>query len=278
MRRMFAVRRADAVTGWLILLVVLLSLLIVYLIVHQGRHPPVGIGQRAQLHAIEAALELFNSEFDGYPPSDANDMTGRPYCGAMKLAEAMMGRDSTGFHRDSAFRADGLNPNTLTPLYTLNTLRARRGPFLATESARVFSLVDIYGRGKTGPFPENMLVLCDTYVHKRPNGKKVGMPILYYRADATGTRHDSNSPDDPQNIYDYRDNLALINLGVPGDPNAVHPLAHPKRFYLNTRNHMTIGAPRPYRDDSYILLSAGYDGLYGTADDIFNFEWKYRER
>jgi hypothetical protein len=36
--------------------------------------------------------------------------------------------------------------------------------------------------------------------------------------------------------------------------------------------------PRPYRRDSYILISAGYDGLYGTADDVLNFEWKDRER
>ena len=35
--------------------------------------------------------------------------------------------------------------------------------------------------------------------------------------------------------------------------------------------------PRPYRADSYILISAGYDGLYGTRDDICNFDWKYRE-
>jgi len=30
--------------------------------------------------------------------------------------------------------------------------------------------------------------------------------------------------------------------------------------------------PRPYRSDSFILLSAGPDGLYGTGDDVFNFD------
>ena len=104
------------------------------------------------------------------------------------------------------------------------------------------------------------------------------MPILYYRAKFSGTTHDANNPDDPQNIYDYRDNLSLINLGVPGDPNAVHPLANPKRFYLNTRNDKIRDTSRPYRSDSYILISAGYDGLYGTRDDICNFDWNYRER
>ena len=43
-------------------------------------------------------------------------------------------------------------------------------------------------------------------------------------------------------------------------------------FYANTRNpniHITGG--RPLRPNSYILISAGYDGEYGTRDDIFNF-------
>ena len=278
MTRAILLRRSGRIGGWLLLLLALLAVLILLWPWHGSNGYARLVRQKAQLHSLDAALELFNNEHRGYPPSDANDVTGTPYCGAMKLAEAVMGQDSMGFHRDSVFRADGLNPGTFAPLYTRDTLRARLGPFLANESARVFSLVDIYGSGKTGPFPENALVLCDTFVHKRPSGKKVGMPILYYRADLSGTRHDPDNPDDVNNIYDYRDNLALISLGVPGDPNVVHPLANPKRFYLNTRNHMISDASRPYRDDSYILLSAGYDGLYGTADDIFNFEWKYRER
>jgi hypothetical protein len=148
---------------------------------------------------------------------------------------------------------------------------------LPIENANLYGLADIYGTGKTGPFPENVFVLCEAHVRKLPNGKKIGMPILYYRADSSGTAHDPNNPDDSRNIYDYRDNLALISLGVPRDPNVVHPLADPKRFYLNTRNTQ-VSVPTPYRRDSYILISAGYDGLYGTADDICNFQWKYRER
>ncbi len=87
---------------------------------------------------------------------------------------------------------------------------------------------------------------------------------------------DPNDPNNPANIYNYRDNFAILRLGVPGAPNAVHPLADPKRFYLNTQNE-NITQSRPYREDSYILISAGKDGLYGTVDDVCNFEWKYRE-
>jgi hypothetical protein len=106
----------------------------------------------------------------------------------------------------------------------------------------------------------------------------MGMPILYYRADTSATLDDVNDPDNPQNIYDYRDNHALINLGVPGKPGRTHPLAGPKRFYLSTQNDLVSGTSRPYRADSCILISADRDGLYGTADDICNFAWRYRER
>ncbi|MHC4570422.1 MAG: hypothetical protein ACYTE3_32315, partial [Planctomycetota bacterium] len=50
-----------------------------------------------------------------------------------------------------------------------------------------------------------------------------------------------------------------------------------KRFYMNTRNEKVLTAFRPYRADSYILISAGWDGEYGTPDDVCNYEWKYLE-
>ena len=49
------------------------------------------------------------------------------------------------------------------------------------------------------------------------------------------------------------------------DPNG------PIRFYEMTRNENITSTVRPVRADSYILQSAGYDGDYGTPDDIFNF-------
>jgi len=224
---------------------------------------------------VDGAILTFNNEFGRYPPSAAFDDANLPYCGAMKLAEALAGQDLCGFHPSSRFRLDGSCPDAGELLYTAETLGERRGPFLS-EPDRVHRLVDVYGRGNTGPFAEGVYVLCDVYERKRPGGKKTGMPILYYRADPNGAAHDVNDPDNPANIYDYRDNQALIDLGVPGKPGRVHPLADPRRFYLNTLSHKST-VPRPYCADSYILISAGRDGLYGTKDDICNFDWTYRE-
>ena len=66
------------------------------------------VKQKAQFHSIDAALELFNSEFDGYPDSGALDPDAMQYCGAMKLCEAIISRDLMGFHPDSIFRSNGL--------------------------------------------------------------------------------------------------------------------------------------------------------------------------
>ncbi len=245
------------------------------------------VKQLAQFNSIQSAIELFSNENDGYPPSGALDGAGQPYCGAMKLCEAMMGRDLLGFHPDSVFRADGLDAAGSRDIYrpTPDNLRARMGTLLQFENANAYRLgIDIFGAGQTAPFLESAFVLCDVYTRDMRTGKKTGMPILYYKAEASNYLHDPNTAPTPQdsmgNIYNYWDNHALVNLGKPWEEAGkvtTHSLAEPARFYRNTRNNQITTVRRPYRTDSYILLSAGYDGEYGTADDICNFEWKYRE-
>jgi prepilin-type N-terminal cleavage/methylation domain-containing protein len=246
------------------------------------------VRQMAQFNSIQAAIELFNSEQDGYPPSGALDGIGQPYCGAMKLCEAMMGRDLLGFHPDSVFRADGMDATGTRQVYpippSIDNLRARLGPLLQLDNANAYRLVDIYGTGNTTPFQENIFVLCDVYTRNMRTGKRMGMPILYYKADTSNYLHDPNQPMDAMNsggnIYNYWDNQTLVALGKPWEQagsTSQHSLSNPIRFYRNTRNTDVTTVRRPYRTDSYILISAGFDGEYGTADDICNFEWKYRE-
>jgi len=244
------------------------------------------VKQMAQFNSMQSAIELFNNEHDGYPPSGALDGAGQPYGGAMKLCEAMMGRDLLGFHPDSAFRADGMDAAGIRQVYlpTEDNLRTRIGPFLQFENANAYRLVDIYGSGQTAPFQENLFVLCDVYTRQMRTGMKMGMPVLYYKAETSNNLHDPNSLptplDNKGNIYNYWDNQALIGLGRPWEEagkSSPHSLREPARFYRNTRNDKITTLRRPYRTDTYILISAGYDGEYGTADDICNFEWKYRE-
>jgi len=244
------------------------------------------VKQKTQLHGIQQSIELFYNENDGYPPSGALDGNGQSYCGAMKLCEAMMGRDLLGFHPNSAFRADGMDLAGLRDLYTPDpdNIKARMGPFLQLDNANAYRLVDIYGSGHTEPFNEILFVLCDEYTRQMRTGMKTGMPILYYKAETSNNLHDPNSLPTPMdnkgNIYNYWDNQVLVGLGKPWEEAGkatTHSLSNPARFYRNTRNDKITTVRRPYRSDSFILLSAGYDGEYGTADDVCNYDWNYSE-
>jgi hypothetical protein len=234
----------------------------------------VKVKQRAQFNCVQSALELFNDENNGYPPSEALDPTGQPYCGAMKLCEAMRGQDFKGFNKESVFRSDGMNESGIDKLYgkdVLYVLNVRMPPLLHNENVNAYHLNEIYKDVRS--FEGNKYVLCDTYLKKRHSGKRTGMPILYYKANTSNTEHDVNNPDNPKNIYNYKDNHALLSLGVPGKPNKKHPLfVNPKIFYEMTKDRNVTVKSKPVREDSYILISAGKDGLYGTADDISNFQ------
>jgi hypothetical protein len=67
-------------------------------------------------------------------------------------------------------------------------------------------------------------------------------------------------------------------LRFDGDTKGTPPEPEGRRFYWNIRNEKVSTISRPYRADSYILISAGWDGEYGTADDICNFDWSFRDR
>lgn len=244
--------------------------------------------QLVQLQKIDTTLDLFKSEFDYYPPSGALDENGKPYCGAMKLSEAMMGWDLMGYHPYSVFRSDGRDSNG-NMLYLKSdavsgeayhdNLKVRRDPF--PLEANAYTLADLYGEGNTGSFNPNNYVLCEVWGKVTHIGtlKKIGMPLLYYKADTSKTAHDVNDPNNPENIYDYRDNHALLALGVPGKPGQKHPLYEdPKILYEIARNDKIAGPSVPKRADTFILLSAGHDGLYGTEDDIANFEFRLKPK
>ena len=274
------------------IIVILIGLLVPAL--NKVKQYATNVKQKAQFHSIETAVELFDSQFGGYPDStfSAPGVTGPlDYCGAEKLSEAMMGRDLMGFHPDSIFRSDRTNGLTLA-LYTPMTLAARPGAFLPLENANAVPLGQLYQN--PAPFDPCDFVLCDVYnrVTNRLTGKKVGMPVLYYKANTSRQSHDLQNPNNPDNIYDWKDSAELLRLGMPfdsasrphrllsfpGDATGAPAEPEGKRFYWNIRNERVSAISRPYRADSYILISAGWDGEYGTADDICNFDWSFRDR
>ena len=253
--------------------------------------------QRAQLTAIDLALIAFKADYGDYPPSDwpDSDPPRNDYCGAQKLAEALLGWDLLGFHPDSEWQADGKTKSGSKEIYRRNldptndpddrkNLDERRGPYLELGTASAFRLGVSAPSKRDGWFDDptplwpDTYVICDVFGIKKitlAKGEtvKAGAPILYYRADTSKKTIDTGGT--RERIYDVRDNLPLVYLKSVEDKKD-HPLMDNTGtysfFYEEYITDPKITAMNwPYRPDSYILISAGADGLYGTSDDICNF-------
>lgn len=246
---------------------------------------------QTQLEAIAKGLEMFrNDHKDQYPDSrpladwvsGVPNTTGNgPLYGAHWLARAMVGYDLQGVDVD--FRQlDG-------PAISHNELQSaeRLKPYITLESAKVVPDSDVPGASGTGINPTGRYVMLEDY----------GFPILYYRANPTGKallarRADVNPPNTPPAIYYQEDNElftgsnSLSSWQFKGLPHRIKNFGNlsnvdqPDTFLNYFHNHDVHKATEsggtavitPYNAETFILLSAGEDGVYGTRDDVKNFK------
>ncbi|KKL62165.1 hypothetical protein LCGC14_2187920 [marine sediment metagenome] len=127
------------------------------------------------------------------------------------------------------------------------------------------------------------------------NGEKVkvGTPILYYKAN----RNSKSFRVDPAIVphrrwmYNYEDNDTITRLGTVDDPTVQHKFASDYTapapdgrtgdeifydFITNPRQVTKAGGTtfyKPFNASEYILISAGWDGIFGTKDDLTNFNY-----
>ena len=244
---------------------------------------------------------------DNLQPGDPMTNNGNyDYCGVQKLSEAMVGYDLFGVHPKTKFQNDGKWDSgsgrdveyVTDPDPTVGNLNQRKGPYIEVEKAGAVRLDDLYGSPNPGGLKGDTYVLTDTF--KRFNSKyqtallnktpslqtdgKVGTPILYYKARPNYVYFETGAYD--KRIFDHQDNQKLIDAGVPWNTSLEHdlqtgatsPKPGPDYFYDNeyiVNKNLTSPISSdalPYNKDSFILISAGKDGLYGTDDDIFNFD------
>ena len=233
------------------------------------------------------------------------------YCGAQKLSEALLGWDLMGFHPNTGWRADGYDASvgnaSYDPLRTRftngqpTTLLERKGPYLELAKASAFRLYRDLFNNNDSSIPATF-VLCDVYRVRKltdPNTGKtitVGSPILYYKANTANKTIDMTVTI-TNRTYNYNNNWPItssLKLTTNGPGGLKHPFDSPSSgteypvFYSDkaTYDATTYGGSgigygirdtkvpsvvRPYNPDTYILISAGPDGYYGTADDIHNY-------
>lgn len=266
--------------------------------------------QKAQFKMLSEGLEAWCSNNDNqYPDSNreppAPGQKGFTY-GAHKLCEALVGRDLMGFDPQSSWNAshDERKDNIYNPNESFET-GERVSRYLDLDRIDTVQLGQLYegfpwltGGSSDLPYPGNLLpngtasgegkwkpcyVFADSFRRAKYilNGRTIitGTPILYYKADDRRKiwNHDSIQS---QQIFQYYDNTGIIELPKVDDLNVRHPFdvdnkdtggpSNPDTFYEALTNPRAPSS-EPYNRNSFILLSAGYDGLYGTKDDIWNF-------
>jgi prepilin-type N-terminal cleavage/methylation domain-containing protein len=230
--------------------------------------------------------------------------------GAHRLAMAMVGLDQLGcpvktgprsFNNESA-APDSIKGwyYTIDGSFTASTVDAaskvyypgdanwgdpdkkttRRSPYIDPKGFNIVKDNSINNGGS------GAIVLTDRYDKKADQAISTSSPyeqhsiILYYAANDRGkylwraTGDPANNDDvDPKNIYYHQDNKNILSSSATQfkndytltnfykfieDPNA--------QIGTSTITHM------PKNPDSFLLISRGWDGVYGTDDDVTN--WK----
>lgn len=222
-----------------------------------------------------------------------------PYQGAHLLVDALVGRDLLGY--------DPKAPKSVTDPYDrwLDT-NDRRQPYIPKDGVDLTSTLkppeDAAGQVPNtgcGPQPthepDKLLV--------RVFRDKFGWPILYYRANPVANQNTPiiQTTDIAPHVYhgdgvfDGKDNEVFTSYTVPPSPHKIkdanvifddtaanyevvtlsNRFAEFIRSIRATTYDVTVPDrikwPRPVRSDTFILLSAGKDGIYGTLDDVANF-------
>ena len=260
----------------LMVVMLIISLLASILVpaVNQARTAAKVAQSKALVFNLESALHMFKSDEmlgNEFPPSrwlpsdfvTADDdpySSGKSYTayGAQTLVWAVVGAGLTGTHPFEEGR--------LQELYDPAENHLARGPFMDASKLAVHKVEDaeceladkLSSVTTNSPAP----VILDSF----------GMPVLYWRPDrSTGPGdpiHD-RLPQENNEAFAGSSSLPLANNSEIYDPNKFDD------FFMDERaNDMMPGNPpnRPHNYDSFVLLSAGADRIYGTADDVANFE------
>ena len=252
--------------------------------------------QKSQFHAMEVGLEFFQKDYDNYPDSMVlpDNSSANRVCGAQQMAEALVGRDLKGFDPETTWYPPGEAGDTSiyasdekgsSPAEITESLNRRWPAYIDLKDIGVFVMGILYGDGNCGNvYPSTNAyrspVFTEVYGRKKitlANGEvvKAGTPILYYKANTSSRMCPRGDPDptDVENyIYNYEDNKAITLLGTMKDQNVPHELTFNK-FYEVINNSKIDTYDQPFNATTFLLMTPGWDGIFGTKDDITNFDY-----
>ena len=233
--------------------------------------------------------------------------------GAQHLAEALVGRDTHGFEPSSQWYAltDQVADTTLYDWSDSASKNRRDEVSIELKDMRAVTLSELYadasnptvGTCYSGTWDDKPApVLIDIFQHKQvtlkigPDEEKqirAGSPILYYRA-KSGSKifRDPTNMSYQQWIYNHEDNDEILKLGslIEGEDGSGSTKPHLfasdapggngkddfYEFITNKEQTRMAGSRpfyKPFNATEYIIISAGWDGIFGTKDDLTNFNY-----
>jgi len=241
---------------------------------------------------------------ESFPPPSTYNLTGAHW-----LPRMLMGKDMQGFVRRQDVpevnygggvlknRPDRWYEPEPAPGAVDEPLR-RVGPYLKPDGVQLAKRNELPGApdDTTYPVGNEAPVIVDVFNH----------PVLYYVANPMVAAkrgriaQDVDDPSDPalRGIYNFLDNEAFTGNGSSSDGfdfgagphwikefgNADEPdnlgtfqgtfvsYIHDHRVGQTGGGAGDHGAVAPYNRDTFLLITAGKDGIYGSRDDVSNFE------
>ena len=301
----------------LLTVIAIIAMLVGILSVSQRKVKIVSLNlrQKAAFHGARISLELYSKDFGGYPDSARVSDGGTSVTGAQRMTEALFGRDDRGFNPKTKWHPTqdaASNPN----LYDATvTAKDRKTPYFERKRGGFYAMADLWSGGAGGSSvylgissaaagdnkTQVSPVFTDVFERNTvtfPSGdtEKVGMPVLYFKADPTKRfRVDSsNNSVTVQNtdmavygnwVYNFADNLPILQLPWLREPDTVTDgmtvhyrdpqdaaKSNAQYFYELVTARQDGNFFKPHNQSTFLLISAGYDGIYGTRDDLTNFD------
>ncbi|MBP7937658.1 MAG: prepilin-type N-terminal cleavage/methylation domain-containing protein [Phycisphaerae bacterium] len=301
-RRVHSARRSGFTLIELLTVVGIIALLIGILMpsLSRARDQAKRTKVAKQLDSIGTNLEMFQNDFGQYPDSSlgADPLLstglfpdGRNLSGAHWLARAMVGYDTKGVD------AKGLTLARSGTCTTAN-FKDRKGPYVEAETYRRDNDTEKFQVGSDSDFvpTQRMVLFEDSYKS----------PVLYYRA-KTQAEYPFTAGDTWTGVYSLKDNQEITGSTTAGlkgwnftgqatiisGKNVLHRLgifgatrsgtvmtltsetSEPQSFArtLYSESSMKVAnVLKPVRPDSFVLITAGKDGVFGTADDVSNIK------
>lgn len=298
-------QRAGFTLVELLTVVGIIALLIGILVpsLSKARDQAKKVRTSAMLSSVEKGLEMFQNDFRIYPESRVrNDaINGLPgtsadgveLSGAHWLVRSLWGVEGNGVDSKGIGLQDRASVGTGNGMpYAPDYLNLdRRGVYLDAGEGKILARDTDGSRfpnQSTNPLPTGRFVMVDSFEG----------PVLYYKANSKA-RLPFGNDSIGTGVYNETDNLhftrwdfafsglghGMGTFGVTSaaqvvDPDAVHDSVPPadargRTFvnYLHDENVHEAGQQvKAVRAESFVLITPGKDGLYGTDDDINSFD------